>query len=117
MREASFNGAITFSLWKYYFERTSNPYDRGFNGAITFSLWKFLPRYDHLFGFESFNGAITFSLWKSAIPATVKKSLISLQWGHNFFVMEIIDRFLNVLEIVGLQWGHNFFVMEIRVPV
>ena len=35
-----------------------------------------------------------------------------LQWGHNFFVMEIAVRGKERLKVNGLQWGHNFFVME-----
>ena len=36
-----FNGAITFSLWKYDADITFHPRLIRFNGAITFSLWKF----------------------------------------------------------------------------
>ena len=36
-----------------------------------------------------------------------------LQWGHNFFVMEINQVIQSSNCIPWLQWGHNFFVMEI----
>ena len=36
-----------------------------------------------------------------------------LQWGHNFFVMEIRVFGFSEIDISSLQWGHNFFVMEI----
>ncbi len=36
-----------------------------------------------------------------------------LQWGHNFFVMEILHTSGTVVDLSKLQWGHNFFVMEI----
>ena len=66
----SFNGAITFSLWKFVANQghCSKVGIKGFNGAITFSLWKFVANQDCLVGW--YNG---------------------LQWGHNFFVMEIYD--------------------------
>ena len=60
-----------------------------FNGAITFSLWKFfavLPEEHHR---HRFNGAITFSLWKSPYAGFQPRLQLQLQWGHNFFVMEI----------------------------
>ena len=41
----------------------------------------------------------------------------TLQWGHNFFVMEIVMAHGKVRKGCKLQWGHNFFVMEIRLFV
>ena len=38
-----------------------------------------------------------------------------LQWGHNFFVMEMICHICIIEQIYLLQWGHNFFVMEISI--
>ena len=60
-----------------------------------------------------FNGAITFSLWKFTIPLGEIRKVVMLQWGHNFFVMEISSG--NGV-LIMLQWGHNFFVMEISLP-
>ena len=40
---------------------------------------------------------------------------ILLQWGHNFFVMEIWWGFIVNPPVGVLQWGHNFFVMEIEL--
>ena len=62
---------------------------------------------------QSFNGAITFSLWKSIHEAIHFLFCHFLQWGHNFFVMEIIMYDLADIIPDSLQWGHNFFVMEI----
>ena len=61
----SFNGAITFSLWKSTGEDIRGDTSDGFNGAITFSLWKFEHYEISIIEFDV------------------------LQWGHNFFVMEI----------------------------
>ncbi len=39
-----------------------------------------------------FNGAITFSLWKfPSVVGDVSLPNSLLQWGHNFFVMEIFS--------------------------
>ena len=66
---------------------------------------------------ECFNGAITFSLWKLECPQGQIVQFYMLQWGHNFFVMEIMMHWLKQKLEVELQWGHNFFVMEIKQAV
>ena len=110
---ASFNGAITFSLWKLILVCSFLFVFSGFNGAITFSLWKYtIPRRKSR-TFFSFNGAITFSLWKYKTKGDTWDQDCTLQWGHNFFVMEISLMPLYSWYIPKLQWGHNFFVMEI----
>ena len=86
---ACFNGAITFSLWKFGYYRHIFRHWYRFNGAITFSLWKSKYRMEFYNSFNCFNGAITFSLWKLALRFPKRAFSLSLQWGHNFFVMEI----------------------------
>ena len=39
--------------------------------------------------------------------------MTTLQWSHNFFVMEMFVPFVLDVWQSGLQWSHNFFVMEI----
>ena len=110
----SFNGAITFSLWKSRRCLMELAIGGSFNGAITFSLWKFRTEYNMIIDIlPSFNGAITFSLWKLAKWSAGNITTRSLQWGHNFFVMEISAILKKSQSPTELQWGHNFFVMEI----
>ena len=46
--------------------------------------------------------------------ALFTNSITVLQWGHNFFVMEISPSATEIKSSgESLQWGHNFFVMEI----
>ena len=66
----------------------------GFNGAITFSLWKSFSNCCTYLIIYCFNGAITFSLWKCVYRYGLVPTLVKLQWGHNFFVMEIIPESL-----------------------
>ena len=77
-------------------EITNTVYDfidnGSFNGAITFSLWKFGKAKLICLVSSCFNGAITFSLWKYAMQNVETKTIQVLQWGHNFFVMEIFDK-------------------------
>ena len=61
----------------------------GFNGAITFSLWKSVRPRRRTSRIQSFNGAITFSLWKCYSLSLNVGAIFVLQWGHNFFVMEM----------------------------
>ena len=85
-----------------------------FNGAITFSLWKSgRTKMKLCFILGCFNGAITFSLWKLFPDVEQKAAPTPLQWGHNFFVMEILEILAYLCPNPTLQWGHNFFVMEI----
>ena len=65
-----------------------------FNGAITFSLWKFTYFDDGHVPTVSFNGAITFSLWKFFYLGVLPCCMNWLQWGHNFFVMEILGKII-----------------------
>ena len=46
--------------------------------------------------YTGFNGAITFSLWKLVQQLRINAGPESLQWGHNFFVMEITSHQLQV---------------------
>ena len=66
-------------------ERTSR-----FNGAVTFSLRKFwIPIILTLTTSTSFNGAVTFSLRKCGNGNDADDAEKKLQWGRNFFVTEI----------------------------
>ena len=89
-----FNGAITFSLWKSYHLLYVLECHYRFNGAITFSLWKFTYFDDGHVPTVSFNGAITFSLWKFFYLGVLPCCMNWLQWGHNFFVMEILGKII-----------------------
>ena len=71
-----------------------------FNGAITFSLWKYEIEEDETVESRPFNGAITFSLWKFSKSSALHLWAFSLQWSHNFFVMEIMIFYLLKMDIL-----------------
>ncbi len=69
----SFNGAITFSLWKFSLADSvinSQLLLQWGHNFFVMEIWAAIVRRSpRLAAWESFNGAITFSLWKSADTA------------------------------------------------
>ena len=59
-----------------------------------------------------FNGATTLTSWKT--PSTIVRpgALTSLQWGHDFDVVEDDFRLDGSGFVYKLQWGHDFDVVE-----
>ena len=109
-----FNGAITFSLWKFFQLPYRQFEPKELQWGHNFFVMEILMDCDESLGWTGFNGAITFSLWKFSFTFGGVAMNNTLQWGHNFFVMEIVPSARTFPTEISLQWGHNFFVMEIR---
>ena len=106
-----FNGATTFALWKQHDTTAPCQIIKAFNGATTFALWKPRMWCRGRICPMTFNGATTFALWKlvhcawrnivclpsmepqllrcgNLFPSNGRPFGISLQWSHNFCVVE-----------------------------
>ena len=111
-----FNGAATLSLRKFY-NRGHTPYDpASFNGAATLSLRKCPGKHRAQIVALASMGPQLYRCGNGGAVIVGALVLLSLQWGRNFIVAEIIVCKGTLVVVPSLQWGRNFIVAEMHAP-
>ena len=67
-------------------------------------------------GGACFNGATDFHRWKLARRTISSNASMTLQWGHRFSSVEIIETVNDINCFLTLQWGHRFSSVEMLYP-